>query len=337
MAHHDALQAVDYQASSFQCTFTRRLVLDAAETVRKTQGMLHKVGHTPRRFTGYMLECEDPGSEYNYFTFASGTLILKSVKITTIETEEAGVGICVASLYSHRVGFENWVKSLLHAGFSKIYVYYTHVTDPTALNPHYGTEQVRGQFLPENLPNVQYFYFQAPAQTWTFAQSTMSTECIHRNRVRHPFLAMIDADEFFWRPPSNESLLAFFTRLIPDDTASLIFPDIMYPEPCQGKRSCARGVDPVSASHFYYPTAKDTQPKSVVMPTRSLIHRVHHLAAAEPGYTCCFNMLPYIGYWKHVRQRGGGCSAQDRSALVDDTDVSSFQQIMYNTSLWTLS
>ena len=54
-------------------------------------------------------------------------------------------------------------------------MYYTTVKDRAALNPHYGTVQVKGDFVPEAMPDVQYFYFQAPARTWTFAQSTMYT------------------------------------------------------------------------------------------------------------------------------------------------------------------
>ena len=57
-------------------------------------------------------------------------------------------------------------------------VYYTTVKDRAALNPHYGTVQVKGDFVPEKMPDVQYFYFQAPARTWTFAQSTMYTGVI---------------------------------------------------------------------------------------------------------------------------------------------------------------
>ena len=42
--------------------------------------------------------------------------------MTAIETREAGVGICLASLYSPRPGFENWVQANLQAGFTDIYV-----------------------------------------------------------------------------------------------------------------------------------------------------------------------------------------------------------------------
>lgn len=48
--------------------------------------------------------------------------IVQAVAITTIETQESGVGICLASLYSPRAGFENWVQGNLHAGFTDIYV-----------------------------------------------------------------------------------------------------------------------------------------------------------------------------------------------------------------------
>ena len=41
----------------------------------------------------------------------------------------------------------------------------------------------------------------------------------------------------------------------------------------QEERSFAKGVNPLTASHFYHPTREGTQPKSVVMPLRSLIHR----------------------------------------------------------------
>ena len=58
-------------------------------------------------------------------------------------------------------------------------------------------------------------------------------ECIHRNRLKHRYLAIIDADEFFWHPPANVSLKAYLASLFPRDVASLVFSDIMYPEPCQ--------------------------------------------------------------------------------------------------------
>ena len=194
--------------------------------------------------------------------------------------------------------------------------------------------QVHGEFEPQELPKVEYFYFDAPARTWTFAQSTLYTECIHRNREKHKFLGIADADEFFWRPPSDESLEDFFTRLLPDNTASLVFPDIMYPEPCQDQRSFAKGVNPLADSHFYYPTKADTQPKSIIMPKRSMIHRVHTLARPEPGFECCKDMSPSNGYWKHVRQHKGSCSEHERERLFDDRDSSSFQAVMSNDSLW---
>lgn len=266
--------------------------------------------------------------------FSGPGKLLKSVSITTIEAEEAGVGLCLASLYSPRAGFENWVYGTMRAGFSHIYVYYTTVRDRAALNPHYGTVEVKGDFVAEELPAVQYYYFQAPARTWTFGQSTMYTECIHRNRLKHRFLAIADADEFFWRPQMNGSLQDFLTPLFPDDIASLVFPDIMYPEPCQEQRSFAKGVNPLLESHFYLPTKEGTQPKSIVMPARSLIHRVHTLAHAEPGYECCKDMPPSVAYWKHVRQRKGSCGAEDRAGLLDDRDPESFRSVMHNDSLW---
>ena len=371
-----SMQGEGYQARFFQCEFTEDLVLDGTDVKHHTEGVLHQVGHTERRFTGYMLVCDDPGPDYNYFVFVrygcsqlvlgqrcaqpcltlcyhahladttdnvircsrsdfSGPgKLLKSVAITPIDTEESGVGLCLASLYSPRVGFDNWVLGTIRAGFTNIYVYYTTVKDRAALNPHYGTVEAKGDFVPEDLPDVQYFYFQAPARTWTFAQSTLYTECIHRNRLKHKFLAIADADEFFWRPASNESLQEFLSPLFPNNTASLVWPDIMYPEPCQEHRSYGKGVNPLTDSHFYFPTKDGTQPKSIIMPARSLIHRVHTLAHAEPGYACCKDMPPSVGYWKHVRQRRGGCTAHDRAGLLDDRDESTFQTVMQNESLW---
>ena len=70
-------------------------------------------------------------AEYDFFHFVSRDdfsgpgMLLKSVSITLIDTEPAGVGLCLASLYSPRPGFDNWVHGTLSAGFSAIYVYYT--------------------------------------------------------------------------------------------------------------------------------------------------------------------------------------------------------------------
>ena len=245
------------------------------------------------------------------------------------------MGLCVASMYSNRRGFKNWALATLQAGFSQLYVYYTTVQDPAALNPLYGTVvQIKGEFVAEDVDGVQYLYFQAPARSYTFAQSTLYTECIHRNRLKHKLLAIADPDEFFWRPPSNESLQEYLTALLPNDTASLIFPDIMYPEPCQAHRSFAEGVNPLVDSHLYYPFRGMGQPKSIVMPTRSFSHMVHTLNQPEPGYQKGKDMLPKIGYWKHVRQRGGGCSVADHKDLLDDRDESTFQDIMQNASRW---
>lgn len=57
-------------------------------------------------------------------------------------------------------------------------VYYTTVKDRAALNPHYGTVQVKGEFVPARLADVRYFYFQAPARTWTFAQACMGSSVL---------------------------------------------------------------------------------------------------------------------------------------------------------------
>lgn len=262
-----------------------------------------------------------------------GRVLLKSVKIETIETENAGVGWCVSSLFSPRRGFENWAQSAFNAGFSQLYVYYATVKDQTALSQHYDTSKVHGDFTPETLPNVHYFYFEPPVHTWLFAQTTMANECIHRNRLKHRFLAVADTDEFFWRQPSQDSLEAFLDSVMPVQTASLIFPAIMYPEPCQENRSYAVGVDPLLDSHFYYPTKAGTQPKSIIVPARSLVHRVHTLARPEPTFECCKEMPPSTAYWKHVRQHGGRCGHQ-RQYLADDRNASSFHATMHNTSMW---
>ena len=268
---------------------------------------------------------------------ATPSMLLKSVKITTIELEDAGTGLCLASIYSPRSGFGNWVRGTLQAGFSQIHVYYTVVQDRAALNPHYGTSEVHGDFIPRPLPNVRYYYFQAPARSFTFAQSTLYTDCIHRNRLSHKFLAVADADEFFWRQPSDTTLDKFLTGHFPDNTASLEFADIMYPEQCQDHRSSIPGANPLMDSHFYYPTKEHTQPKSIVMPARSLIYRVHTIAEPESGYRASKEVSPSIAFWKHVRQHQGGCSEQDRKHLFDDRDANSFQAVMQNDSIWLSS
>ena len=64
-----SLQAECYVATRFECIFTQGLEVDSPQIQNKTKGQVHMVGHTERRYTGYMLICEDPGQEYQYFSF----------------------------------------------------------------------------------------------------------------------------------------------------------------------------------------------------------------------------------------------------------------------------
>ena len=255
------------------------------------------------------------------------------MKITDIEMVDSGTGLCLASIYSPMHGFENWVQATLMAGFSRIHVYYTIVTDRAAMNPHYGTSEVHGDFVPELFPNVEYYHFQSPARSSVFAQSTLYTDCIHRNRFRHKFLAMADADEFFWRQSLDTSIDRFLADHLPDDTASLEFADLLYPGNCQYHRSAVKGANPLANSHFYYPT-RGYKPKSIVMPARSLVYWAHTIGAAEPGYHPSKKISPSLAHWKHIRQHKGKCSADERLLLFDDRDVVSFQAVMQNDSMW---
>lgn len=81
------LQAEGYQANEYLCAFTREQDFGNAEALNRTQGRLHQVGHTARRFTGYMLVCSDPGPEYMFFAFTTGNLVLKVRRLAS------GIGI----------------------------------------------------------------------------------------------------------------------------------------------------------------------------------------------------------------------------------------------------
>ena len=70
-------QAEGYQADQFPCTFSRELEFEGAAALNRTKGQLHQVGHTKRRFTGYMLVCSDPGPEFKFFTFTTNEMVLK--------------------------------------------------------------------------------------------------------------------------------------------------------------------------------------------------------------------------------------------------------------------
>ena len=256
--------------------------------------------------------------------------MIKSILITTIETQRSGVGVCLATIYSPRLGFENWVHDSLEAGFSDIYVYYAHSRDSSAMNSFYHTSASTENFSPIDLPNVQYFELDPPSRTMLFGESTMYTDCIHRHRLKHKYLAMVDADEHFWRRPSSDSLEMLFDRLLPAQVASLVLPDILYPETCQENRSMVPGARPGTDSHFYYPTKTGTQPKSIVRTERSLIHRVHTLASPEPEFEIWKDISPSIAFWKHVRQH----TSCERDKVYDDRNTSTFRRVMSNDSLW---
>ena len=294
------------------------------------------VAHSERRYTGFMLVCDDPGPEYKYFAFTadfpefSQGRVIKSIYITTIDTKRSGVGLCLATVYSPRPGFENWVLDSLQAGFSDIYVYYANARDRTAMNSFYHTSTFTENFRPIELPGVQYFELDPPPRTMLFSESTMYTECIHRHRLKHKYLAMVDADEHFWRRPSSDSLEVFLDKLLPADVASLVMPDILYPETCQEHSTTVSGARPGPDSHFYYPTRIGTQPKSIVRTEGSLIHWVHTLALAEPDFEIYKDISPSIAYWKHVRQQ----MTCEHDKIYDDRDSSSFHQVMDNDSMW---
>ena len=75
-------QGEGYQARLFQCEFTKDLVLDGTDVEHHTDGRLHQVGHTERRFTGYMLVCNDPGPDYNYFVFVRYSAVMGLHKLS---------------------------------------------------------------------------------------------------------------------------------------------------------------------------------------------------------------------------------------------------------------
>ena len=85
----------------------------------------------------------------------------------------AGPGVCAACLPNTCGDLQPWINATLAAGFSKVYVY--QADQPEA------TQQ----------PSVSYFQAELSEDSLPAALSTLSTECIHRHRNSHAFLAVV--------------------------------------------------------------------------------------------------------------------------------------------------
>ena len=62
------VQAEQYLVKALKPAFTTGLVFDNAT---RSPCQVHTVGHAERRYTGFMLVCDDPGPEYKYFAFTA--------------------------------------------------------------------------------------------------------------------------------------------------------------------------------------------------------------------------------------------------------------------------
>ena len=116
-----------------------------------------------------------------------------------------------------------------------------------------------------------------------------------------------DVDEFMVTPgrEPRESLAALFAAHLPDASASLLLGDCLFPAACQA---------PGGNATLYVPNSG--QPKSVVDSRRVLTHRVHTVAAPEPGFHFGTHLPASVAYFKHVRL-DTGCDAARLSDLAD--------------------
>ena len=205
------------------------------------------------------------------------------------------------------------MRGTLAAGFSNIYTCYASVWNRNALNPHYGTVDATAPFVPYQHPGIHYFHaHHIPAATWLFAEATLYTECIHRHRAKHPFIAVIDPDEFLWLPPQSpqQTLVQLFASLLHEKSSSLVLADSMFPQSCQLPGSQG------NASRLFVPSRSGTQPKSIVDPSGVLTYRVHTVAESAPGYRGGTPVSAAVAMFKHVR-RSQNCDERTRSQLQD--------------------
>lgn len=306
-------QAEMFIIDDLDCGFSRHgQPADAPEIIEPAK--VQYVGMLQRRYSDYMLTCSDPGPEYTTFTFVREKMALKSIPITTTEPSQGGVGVCVGGLYSGREDFGRWVTDTLEAGFSAIYVYYTHL-DPAGRdedNWFYGTMPVEANnemFQPYWHDQVHYIYYDSPSHSFDVAQLLVYNLCVQQNNPKHDFMGIFDPDEFFWRAPSQEPLSDFLSGLVGDKAAAAKFDRLHFPRVCQ--------VEPFvgAKSKLHWPEVN--MDKTIVMTNRTQVVGVHQLILPEGAYEKYVTVPTSTAYWKHVRHEEVGCGG-----LLDNETLS---------------
>ena len=296
-----------------------------------------------RRYNGHLLECPDPGPAARHFVFLHNTTALHKAKLVNLHVlppSEQRIGWCVAGLYSKLLYFPMWVSDAVAAGVDDLWVYHSRLTaDSAAAMASYQNSSHAGQdvssmapFKPAAFGRVTYVETQAPPGQWdTASKPTYYTTCIQMARHSHAYVIISDPDEYLHLvpQPTPATLRHLLDSVCPHNAGGLELQAFLYPEPCQGVDI---GADGASSRDMHAFLAHQTQPKTIVLPSRCKTFDIHWArqaeadAAGEPYVS--HSISPDLLFFKHVRAwDGDGCTFSLQSHLVDDSDLEQLRHI----------
>jgi len=299
-----------------------------------------------RLYDGFLLECADPGPEYEQLVLRlhdlyEWELLVAVVQITRIETSLASdLGLCFSSLYTQDPELPVWVHDAVSAGVGLIHIYYVN----SKVNPAmHSLQRLLGvtshkkdwqPFAPLPLSNVRYYGYAPPLFTHLFSQRTMLNDCLYRTRHMHNLVFVIDTDEYISNRFSATKPVAVVMReYLTSDSASLRFHRLYYPH-CQiAGRYAGHMPNNISINDEAFMVSAGygiwTDPKFAYVPLRVHSLHQHGVHTTEPGFRNWNHMSPDVLFIKHVR-KGWACPANevDDTDLIDDRDSDVFQNFI---------
>ena len=103
----------------------------------------------------------------------------------------AGAAVCAVCLPGDCAELQPWLDATLQAGFTDVYLYFA-----SGLGDAAG---VAGPVLPMAQPSVHWLEADIPAASMPDVRPLLLTDCVHRLRSSHPFVAMAEPGSFLSR------------------------------------------------------------------------------------------------------------------------------------------
>ena len=303
-----------------------------------------RLSDNQRQQSGYSLTCPDPGEAYTHVVLRPPASMywphdnLHALAIETIKTElVAAVGWCTAPLYSELPTFGSWVDDAVRVGVSRIYAY---VAVSHGQSRHFsmvfGVRFIKANFTPFEPfehPAVQYLEYQPHGHRFYFAQTTMLSECVYRNKHAHTYLVMADADEFLSIREPSRGLHAILQSAFLTPAAGVLLDVIAYPQACQPlwnatsqQMNVPADSSEAEACHLFDQTTMGYEwPKTIIMPARTDHFMVHNVHVPKPGFKMHAVYPSGKMHFKHIRV-GAECTQGQSDLLIDDRNSTAFDE-----------